>query len=91
MARNVELGMTTIEQTIELDVDTNAKTDRILNLEFAQGRVMRDNEDLQKELAATHVEVIKLRACQSVYKIELLEVERFLADLRVHPRGARHR
>ena len=50
---------------------------------------MRDNEVLQKQLAVTRAEVIELRARQTVYKQHLLDVERQLAELRVHPSGAR--
>ena len=72
---------------MELEADSDANTNRIRNLEVAHGRTMRDNEALQQELATTRAEVIELRARQIVYESRLLDMERQLANLRIHPRN----
>ena len=63
VAHNVELGVATLQRTMELEADSDANINRIFNLEVAHGRTMRDNEALQQELATTRAEVIELRAC----------------------------
>ena len=59
-------------------------------LENTRERSERDHETLLQALAETRAEVIELRVCQRVYERHLLDVERQLAELRVHQRDDRH-
>ena len=59
-------------------------------LEDARDQELWDNETLLQGLAKTRAEVIELRARQRVYERHLLDMERQLAELRIHPRDTRH-
>ena len=61
-------------------------TIRTSRLENARERSERNHETLLQELAKTRAEVIELRVRQRVYERHLLDVERQLAELRVHQR-----
>ena len=55
----------------------------------AHGRSERNHETLLQALAESRAEVIELRVRQRVYERHLLDMERQLAELRVHQRDDR--
>ena len=61
------------------------------HLENTRERSERDHETLLQALAETRVEVKELRVRQRVYERYLLDMERQLAELRVHHRGDRRK
>ena len=63
---------------------------RTSRLEHARERSERHHETLLQALAESRVEVMELRVRQRVYERHLLDVERQLAELRVHQRDDRH-
>ena len=91
VAHNEEQGRTDIHRIMEVDANEEVNTVRIIHLEDVRESSRRDNEALQQELAATRAEVIELRVRQRVYERHLIDMERQLASLRVHPRGTHRR
>ena len=65
-------------------------TIRTNRLEHTHERSERDHETLLQALAETRAEVIELRVRQRVYERHLLDMERQLAELRVHQRDDHH-
>ena len=62
---------------------------RTIRLEDAHDRSERNHETLLQALAESRAEVIELRVRQRVYERHLLDVERQLAELRVHQKDDR--
>ena len=59
------------------------------HIENTRERSERDHETLLQALAETRAEVIELRVRQRVYERCLLDMERQLAELRVHQKDDR--
>ena len=91
VSQNEIQGRTTLNRILEVGANARIHTICTIRLEDAHERSMRENEALQQELAATRAEVIELRVHHRVYERHLLEMERQVASLRVHPRGTRRR
>ena len=64
-------------------------TIRTNRLEHTCEKSKRDHETRLQALAETRSEVIELRVRQRVYKRHMLDMERQLAELRVHQRDDR--
>ena len=88
-ARNEIQGRTALPQITEVVANTRMHTLRTIRLEDARERSERNHETLIQALAESRAEVIGLRVRQRVYERHLLDVERQLAELRVHQRDDR--
>lgn len=90
VARNKIQVRTTLHRITEANANARMHTICTIHLEDACERPREDQEALQRELAETRAKVIELRVRQRVYERHLLDVERRLAELSVHPRDKRH-
>ena len=90
VAQNEIQGRTALHQITEVVANARMHTLRTIRLEDARESSERDHEALLQTLTESRAEVIELRVRQRVYKRHLLNVERQLAELRVHQRDDRH-
>ena len=73
------------------NVNEGSSADKVLRIALITSeRSERNHETLLQALAETRAEVIELQVRQRVYERYLLDMERQLAELRVHHRGDRH-
>ena len=91
MAQNEIQGRTVLHQIIEVVADARMHTLRTISLEDARVRAERNHETLMQALAGSRAEVIELRVRHRVCTRHLLDVERQLAELRVHQKDDRRR
>nr|KAJ0226738.1 hypothetical protein LSAT_V11C100034260 [Lactuca sativa] len=90
VARNEIQGRIALQRIAEVDANAGMHTIRTNRLEIARERSERDHKALLQALAETRAEVIELRVRQRVYERHMLDMERQLAELRVHQRDDRH-
>ena len=89
VARNEIQGRTALHQITEVVTDARMHTLYTIRLEDARERSERNHVTLLQALAESRAEVIELRVRQRVYERHLLDMERQLAELRVHQRDDR--
>ncbi|KAL7598013.1 hypothetical protein Lser_V15G24330 [Lactuca serriola] len=89
VARNEIQDRTALQRITKVDTNGGMHMLRTSRREHARERSERDHETLLQALAESRAEVMELRVRQRVYERHLLDVERQLAELRVHQRDDR--
>ncbi|KAL7589059.1 hypothetical protein Lser_V15G40392 [Lactuca serriola] len=89
VARNEIQDMTALQRIAKVDTNGGMHMLHTSRLEHARERSKRDHETLLQALAESRAEVMELRVRQRVYERHLLDVERQLAELRIHQRDDR--
>ena len=89
VARNEIQGRTALHQITEVVADARMHTLNTICLEDAHERSKRNHETRRQARAEARAEGRERRGRQRVYERHLLDVERQLAELRVHQRDDR--